>query len=200
MPLLSVAQSATTDYYLVLTVQKKINKYQFEGIKEYHWIIPIDSSFTAEYSAYPLLDDVFSKGDFDSCCLGKPINPFVMTTATNFNHDSSYLYSLEQFRLLIRSHRKKVQRIEKRWNEKLRETIVIYATPIMGVFCQSPLIQMDGTINSQSRLVFIPKSDFRSLDGFWKTKKGRNAAFADYTKLSTSIFGNSDQRRPSAGR
>jgi hypothetical protein len=178
------AQVDTGGRYIVISFEKKVNKFPQHGIQSFFWIVKTDSIKNKNFLLQPLFLDQFSKNDFEACCKGGVINPFVMTTETKFGDQSIGQRNLLD--KIINDKKKKVQTITKKWAENYVEEITIFATPIKGKFCSCTLKQNDEDASYNGR-IFMAVSSFTYDSSYWELKSSRNVMFADYSKLNFDI-------------
>lgn len=187
MSIESYTQVSGSNGYIIMTFERTVNKYPQHGIEKFFWIMPVDSIYDKHFSIFPLFIDGFSRNNLDSCCEAQKIDPFTITTQTNYDFDSNYLSEINHLQIIIKSQRKKVQEIIKKWAEDYKEVIKVYATPITGKFC-SCILKKDGKKKVEyDGIVFIPMSSFSIYKNFVESKKYRFMIFSDYSKINFDI-------------
>lgn len=162
------AQKPDVKSYIILTVEDSFSR-GFEGIKRYYWIIETDSIKSSTTVFYPLLLSGFSKDNFENCCKGIDIDPFVLTPADSvFDIGDKYLKESEYLNKLIFSKRKRTQQIIKEWTlKKSKELVTFYLTPIKGRFCYSDFAKTGQWRTGYNGKIFIPYSTFDVNLDFW---------------------------------
>lgn len=174
--------------YIIITFEKTVNKYSVDGTKNYFWIMPVDSFYDNQHFLIsPLFIDAISKNDLESCCKGKRIDPFIMTTASKYNFDTNHINQINQLKIILRSKRRKIQDIFKKWTGGYIEEIKIYATPVLGSFCSCSLREETKTEVGYNGLVFIPLNSFSIIHNFEESKKFKYIIFSDYSKIDFEI-------------
>ena len=184
----TMAQKPALKSYVILTVEESFSS-GFEGVKKYYWIIETDSIKSSTIGFYPLLLSGFSKANFESCCKGIDIDPFVLTPADSvFDIGSEYFKELEYLDKLIFSKRKKAQQIVKEWILKNnKELITFYITPIKGRFCSSGFAKTGQWRTEYNGRIFIPYSSFEVNIDFWKSTQLPTLSHMDFTSLKFNI-------------
>ena len=184
----TIAQKPELNSYIILTVEDSFNK-GFEGIKKYYWIIETDSIKSSASVFYPLLLTGFSKANFENCCKGVDIDPFVLTQADSvFDIGSGYFKEAEYLDKLIFSKRKKTQQIIKEWAfKKSKELITFYLTPIKGRFCASGFAKTGQWRTANNGKIFIPYSSFEINFDFWSSTQLSILSSIDFANLKFNI-------------
>lgn len=152
----------------------------------FYWITSVDSiDNKINFSIYPLYFEEFSSDNLEKCKKGDTVDIFINTSETNFKFDNNYLLQLEQLSSLINDNRTKLQSISLNWFDKNRnkEIVNIYATPILGDFCNCLQIsEKGGSKNLDFKtMAYMPVSSFVLNKGFWNTENGKVIKFADYS-------------------
>ena len=180
----TVAQKPELNSYVILTVEDSFSS-GFEGVKKYYWIIETDSIKSSTSVFYPLLLSAFSKANFENCCKGIDIDPFVLTPADSvFDIGSEYFKELEYLDKLIFSKRKKAQQIVKEWTlKKNKELITFYITPIKGRFCTSGFAKTGQWRTGYNGRIFIPYSTFEVNLDFWNSTQLPTLSTMDFANL-----------------
>ena len=184
----TIAQKEELNSYVILTVEDSFSS-GFEGIKKYYWIIETDSIKSSASIFCPLLLSAFSKANFENCCKGFDIDPFVLTPADSvFNIGSEYFRELEYLDKLIISKRKKAQQIVKDWTlKKNKELITFYLTPIKGRFCTSGFAKTGQWRTGYNGRIFIPYSSFELNLDFWSSTQLQILSHIDFGNLKFDI-------------
>lgn len=169
-----------TRHYVVITFND-VYKVSQHGARNYFWIIPNDSVKSYESELSKLFLSGFTRNNLEECCDGKAIDPFVLFAHSTFVFDQEYLQDLEELRLLISSHRRKLQSITKKWANGQRERITVYATPIRGRFCYSPFGETGQFRTGYRGGVVLPFSSFECDDSFWKTSSAQFILNRDFS-------------------
>jgi hypothetical protein len=184
----TVAQKPELNSYVILTVEDSFSK-GFEGVKKHYWIIETDSLKSSTSVFYPLLLSGFSKANFENCCKGVDIDPFVLTPADSvFDIGSGYFKESEYLDKLIFSKRKKAQQIVKEWAfKKNKELITFYITPIKGRFCNSGFAKTGQWRTGYNGKIFIPYSSFEVNLDFWNSAQLSILSNIDFANLKFDI-------------
>lgn len=184
----TMAQKQEPNSYIILTVEDSFSR-GFEGIKTHYWIIETDSIKSSSSPFHPLLLSGFSKNNFEDCCNGIDVDPFVITSSDSvFNIGNAYFRELEHLEKLVLAKRKKVQQITKEWTlKKSKELISFYITPIKGRFCVSEFANTGQWRTGYSGRIFIPYSSFQANLDFWKSTQFSILANMDFANLKYNI-------------
>jgi hypothetical protein len=184
----AIAQKPELNSYVILTVEDSFSR-GFEGVKRYYWIIETDSIKSSGSVLYPLLLSAFSKANFENCCKGVDIDPFVLTPADSvFDIGRAYFKELEYLNKLIFSKRKETQQIVKEWTlKKNKELITFYITPIKGRFCTSGFAKTEQWRTGYNGRVFIPYSSFEANQNFWNSTQLPVLSNTDFANLKFNI-------------
>lgn len=184
----SIAQKPELKNYVILIVEDSFSK-GFEGIKKYYWIIEADSINSSTRMFNPLLLEGFSKANFENCCKGVNVDPFVLTKADSiFDMGNAYFKELESLDKLISSKRKKIQQIVKEWTlKKSKELITFYITPVRGRFCNSEFANTGQWRTGYHGRIFIPYSSFQVNLDFWNSTQLSILANMDFSNLKFNM-------------
>lgn len=182
------AQKPELNSYVILTVEDSFSK-GFEGVKKYYWIIETDSIKSSTSVFYPLLLSGFSKANFENCCKGVDIDPFVLTPADSvFDIGSRYFKESEYLDKLIFSKRKKAQQVVKEWAlTKSREVVTFYLTPIKGRFCASGFAKTGQWRTGYNGKIFIPYSSFEINSDFWNSTQLPILSTIDFANIKFNV-------------
>jgi hypothetical protein len=121
--------------YIIITFEKTINKFPQHGIRRYYKIIETDSIKERDLRFKYFIIGGYSNNDFKVCQEGGEINPYLMTSGTNFSFEKKYLQERENLLNIIEKKRKFVQTISKKWSNDLTEKTNVFFTPVQGLFC-----------------------------------------------------------------
>ncbi|MBS1748193.1 MAG: hypothetical protein JST21_18695 [Bacteroidetes bacterium] len=184
----TLAQEPEIKSYVILTVEDSFSR-GFEGVKRYYWIIETDSIKSLGSVFYPLLLSEFSKNNFENCCKGIDIDPFVLTPADSvFDIGSGYFKESEYLSKLIFSKRKRTQQIIKEWTlKKSKELITFYITPIKGKFCYSGFAKTGRWRTGYNGKIFIPYSTFEVNLDFWRSPQLPILSNIDFANFKFNI-------------
>lgn len=175
------SQGTEPGLYVVITFDD-VYKISQHGKRDYFWIISNDSLKSYESKLSRLFLSDFTKNNLEDCCSGKPIDPFVFTEGSIFTFDDRYSKDLETLTQLILKHKRKLQRISKKWETGQEETITVFATPIRGRFCSSEY-HLSGQIRRGYKgQVFLPFSSFAYAEDFWKTTNAKFILDQDFSR------------------
>lgn len=184
----TMAQKPDLNSYVIMTVEDSFSR-GFEGVNKYYWIIETDSIKSTNSVFYPLLLSGFSKANFENCCKGVDIDPFVLTPADSiFDIGSGYFKESEHLDKLIFSKRRKAQQIIKEWAfKKNKEVITFYITPIKGRFCSSGFAKTGQWRTGYHGRIFIPYSSFEVDLDFWSSTQLPILSNIDFANLKFRI-------------
>ena len=184
-----LSQDVKQAEYVIITYELNRAK-DTHGIRKYYWIVSVDSLKGQKVSLSPIYFTGFSKNNLDKCCQGEVIDIFTVTTGSTYDFKEGYEQSIEGLVRIVDVERRKVQTITKEWSNGYKETIKIYATPIIGKFCRCDIGKEDGDKINYNDMVYLPLSDFSFNANFWKSKNVNDILLKDLTKISigTSPF------------
>ncbi|MBS1600824.1 MAG: hypothetical protein JST75_21570 [Bacteroidetes bacterium] len=172
--------------YVVISFEKKVNKYSQHGIQNFYWIVQIDSVKDKNFKLEPLFFR-FSTNDFRDCLKGEKINPFVITDSTNFDFEKDYILSKKNLSQIIEQKKIWVQTITKKWSENLIEEIKVFVTPIIGRFCTCEFMPENQNDRVYSGHIKIPYSSFAFDAGLFGLKNFRFIKFSDYAHMNFDV-------------
>lgn len=176
----------STAEYVVITYEVDRNKDNHPA-KNYYWIVPVDSLMANNnIKKYPLYFDEFSKDDLKDCRENKDLLLFTLVSKEDFNIDNNIKSDIHNLKGIIKSNRKKVTRVVKKWSNGYKEKITIYATPIKGDFCFSNLSSNDEKMINYKGLVYLPVGSFSLNESFFETAKYKEVKYGDY--ISTNYI------------
>lgn len=174
--------------YIIITSEINYSK-SFEGIKKSYWLIPLDSLKSRNIICYQLYLSEISKTNFEACCSGKDIDPYiVLASDTSKNYfDRKHFELLDKLEKMIFTKRKKIETIIKRWiSSNSLETITLFATSVSGVFCSSNYGYLSLQDGYKGKL-FIPYSSFKMDEDFWKSDKANYILNGDFSKTDFEV-------------
>lgn len=195
------AQSKDADVQKFMIFTFEVANKEFK-VRQYYWITPIDSIEKRNaFEVFPLYLEEYSKDLLERCKVSKDIDVFSASTQTNFNFDDEYNQSIKNLLSLISLNRIKVQTLNKNWQgkEKSKETVKVYATPIIGKFCYCLQTHIKATFGFKG-LAYLPVASFSYDGNFWNSKDGKIVKYVDYSYVAFSshypsiIHGNSNIR------
>lgn len=182
------AQKLSFNKYIIVTAEDYFNKGN-EGIKKYYWIIPADSIQSLKSIFYPLFLTI-SKNNFDSCCNGNDIDPYVFTPADSIiSLTKEYYKELEHLENIIVNKRKRIQKIIKEWPSfKSQEITTFYATAVKGYFCSSNYAITGQWRAGYKGKVFVPHSEFGLNEEFWQSANANFILHRDFSDIKFNII------------
>lgn len=185
----SFSQNQEVSMYVILTIEDTYKTSQ-HGTQTYFWIVAADSITSYQSTMSRLFMSDFALNNLEDCCAGKPIDPLVYDQSTNFGLDSDYAASLKSFKELVLKNKRKVQKINKKWESGQAETIVVYATPVLGQFCSSDFHPIGQHRTGDHGRVYLPKSSFKYDEKFWSSTKANYILKQDFSMLDFDIISN----------
>jgi hypothetical protein len=185
--------------YVIFTFEITHNVKKQKDI--YYWITPQDSiANKTAFEVFPLYLEEYSNDNLEMCKLGKTIDIFGASTATNFDFEAGYKQGVMNLLSLINSHKIKIQTFKKKWTRNGDEINVnVYACPIIGQFCDCILTHGKPTYGFKG-LVYLPVMAFDFDNNFWNGKYEKTVKYVDYSYVEYSscypsyMHGNSDIR------
>jgi hypothetical protein len=179
-----ISQVNSKAKFVVITFE--LIKSNSKNKQVFYWITPVDSiENKLAFNIYPLYTEEYTKDNFDRCIKGDSVDVFTNTTNTNFEFGKNYETQVKQFVSMVNSKRVKVQTIALKWSKEIRdnETVNVYATPIIGEFCNClQRHEIGGSHKLEFRaLIYMPVSSFSFEENFWNTENGKVVKFADYS-------------------
>ncbi|MDH5379948.1 MAG: hypothetical protein OEW75_03800 [Cyclobacteriaceae bacterium] len=149
---------------------------------DYYILLINDWEVEVENPFVPLYLFGMSKGDFNECITTDTIQFF------NYFDEITDDYCVENGLLnIIKQKRIKVQEINKFWNNKHKEEITVFLTPIIGSFkyCTG-FHYLKGVTMFES--VAMPLSGFSFDEKFWKSKVSKEIELFDFSKLDLVLL------------
>lgn len=186
---LEVFSQSTSTEYLVITIEDHYKTSQ-HGTQSYVWIVQVDSITSFNSNLSPVFLSGFSVNNSQDCCAGVPVDPIVVTEASNFILSDDYMSNLENLKKLIVQNRKKLQKITKKWMSGQEQTIEVFATAIKGEFCQCDFHPVGQQRTGYKGKVCIPKSSFSAYEDFWKSSKANFILMQDFSVVDFDIISN----------
>lgn len=182
----SLSSQANTNFLIISFELKR--SIESKAIDKFYWITSIDSINKPDFCLFPLYLTQYSKDNLDRCIKGDTIDIFTRTTSTQYNFDEGYEKEIDNLIALVNNRKVKVQSITAKWDNGIKENINVYATPIIGKFCNC--IQSHATEREIDfkGLAFIPVSGFKFDDSFWVSDKSKVVKFANYTSVDFSSY------------
>lgn len=185
----SFAQGQQPVPYIILTIEDTYKVSQ-HGTQTYFWIIPVDSIKSYNMTISRLFLSDFTRSNLEDCCLGKPFDPFVYDQNLSIALDSDYRERLDNLKQLVLNRKKQIQKINKKWKSGQAETIVIFATPVVGEFCSSDFHPIGQHRTGYLGRVYLPKASFKYDDTFWSSPKADYVEKQDFSILDFDIISN----------
>lgn len=176
-----------TKEYVVISV-KQSYKFSPHGTQTYFWIVPVDSITTFKSNFSHLFLSDFSLNNQQDCCVGNPIDPFVVNDKSNFELGQPYMVVLDELKSTILKNRRKLQKITKKWEDGQSQTIQIYATAILGDFCCCSYDIIGQNRTGYRGKVYIPKSSFSKFHKFWDMPKAKYLLKQDFSRIEFDII------------
>ena len=173
--------------YVIVTFEDKY-KNSPHGMRNYYWIIPVDSIKSLKITFSHLFLNNFSRDNLEDCCNGKDIDPFIVLKKSDYSYDSTYENILNRLNSVILKNRRKLQTIVKKWTKGQRENTSIFVTPISGIFCSSNYHMLGQERYGYVGKVFVPKASFAYDEEFWKSDKANFIISQDFTKIKFDII------------
>lgn len=190
------AQISSKGKYVVLTFERSYGSGN-KNKEVFYWMTSVEKS--AKVKVVPLyanmFDEPFASEVLVDCIKGDTIEYW----KSGELDDSNYTLEMKKFTKVVKTNRVFVQEIVRKWNSRNNivkygrkvmrmrnnEYIKVYATPIVGVFCNCvELASNDLAGNSEFvHRIYMPVSNFEYLENFWSTPKGKLIKYADYSTL-----------------
>jgi hypothetical protein len=183
------SQNSESSGYVILTIEDTYKTSQ-HGTQTYFWIAPVDSINSYNSRMARLFISGFTQNNLEDCCSGKPIDPVVYDQNSNSSLEQDYALRLMDLKELILKNKKKVQKISKNWQSGQVETVVIFATPVLGQFCSSDFHPIGQHRTGYNGKVYVPKSSFKYDGKFWTTSKANYILKQDFSVLDFDIIPN----------
>lgn len=186
------AQVSKQNRYVVISFERR-RVPSIDGNGFYHWIIPVDSIETkttnaGEFKLSPIVLDATAQNIKD-CINGKNIDLYTITTQTSFENDSLQVAASKSLVKIIAEHKIKLQTIKRMWSGKQWETVKVYATPVVGAFCDCLQFNSRGVDSRGNGPVFLPLSGFLFDDEFLISAVfNKNIKHADYSYIDYSAL------------
>lgn len=168
--------------YLLFTFED-INNRSPHGTQTYYWLQPLDS-VSQGLALRPLFLSGFSQQDERACCQGQAINPYLVTQSSSYDFDQRHFTTLDTLRHLLRTQRRKIQTIHKRWATGQQQTITVYLTPISGVFCTANFLNS----GLYTRRLYLPQAKFAGAPSFWQSKASKLTGNWDYSDVPFAVL------------
>jgi len=174
------SQELSKKEYLIITYESSVNKGPHKK-QNYFWIIESDKLEKNNKNTSPLYFEGYSKTLLDDCLKNKIVSPFNFYTDDKWNFTPEYLDLQKKMPSLIYENRIKIMTIRKKWNNKFKEKIRVYITPVVGEFCECPISENNGSkINYMDSIYFPIKNvkynslfDLKSINTYLLHKKMR---------------------------
>lgn len=179
-PLAGLAQYSE---YIVISIVKNNNS-NLDGFSHTQWLIPVDSLKDFEFnssSIIPLFIADYSIDLINDCKSKIPVDPFVLTTSTNFSFPDSITRNINEMVTLISENKKHIQTIKKKWSNGFKETVKIYATPISGSFCSCIFKNYSKVEFDPSQIIFIGFNQIYLREQFWNSSKSEVLKSFDFS-------------------
>lgn len=184
---------AQQDQFLIITYEIDRNK-DMHGTFVYFWTTPIDSVNDNGLDLLPVyIHDFYSSDSYSKCCHGDSIDFIIATTETRYDFNEDYLQQKEYLFDLVDDNRILIQTIKKRWEKGYKETIRVFATPVLGQFCYCQVFGRSLNSTNEREAIYLPNKGFKILNNFWTTEKGSIAKYWDYSRINPE---NSEYRTP----
>jgi hypothetical protein len=154
------AQIDAARNYIIITFEKKVNKYPQHGVQRFYKIIETDSLVHEDFKFSYILMSGYSNDNFELCGKGMEIAPYLKTSMTNYDFDKNYLRGKDSLLFILEHRRRWLQTITKKWSIDLIEEIKIFATPVKGKFCKCIFRNDDDHDKYFNAPGYLPYSDF----------------------------------------
>lgn len=178
------AQNSQRTKFVVITYEDNYSK-SLHGNQRYFWVIETDSIKSFKSLLYPLYLSNYSQTHLSNCVSGKSIDPAIPTLKPgDHDFDSLWLDSHEKLEKLIYVRRKLIQTIQKKWSSGNKETITIYATPIIGEFYSCQLLLTGQPPYPYKGRIFLAGNFVKNDDQFWKSALANFILKQDFSNLN----------------
>lgn len=186
------SQNQEEKEFVILTFEMNRNK-DSHGTFVYYWIAELEKYEKVDEYKEPkiysfFLHEVGSSDQLESCCLGKPSDPYTYTTASEFNFPENHSQYLTELREFVKRNRQKIQVIKKEWKEGYKEKVTVYATAVRGKLCECEF--GGNTYLKKSTQISFPKGKYEIIENYL-TKDKRILLFNDFSNFD---FSNTDYR------
>ena len=172
MNLLMMSQEQNLNSFIIVTFKFE-RKGDLHSTKEYFWITETESINSIEdLILFPLYFDEFSKEDLNECMGQRDVNIFTMYNGENFVLEKELIDNINTLKEFVQTKNIKVQSISKKWeNNKLKEKVTVYITPVLGIFCSSNIAEYSSKEINYKGFIYIPLSNFAPNPNFFNTQK-----------------------------
>jgi hypothetical protein len=179
------SQELKGDEYIIVTFEFDRSD-DMHSSNNYYWIIPLNVIESNKIiNLYPLYFDEYSNNDLINCKENKEINIFTIEKGENFILEKTTEYDIQKLKKIILKKRKKVQVFIKKWLiDNITEKINVYITPVKGSFCSSNIANYSGKDVNYQGIIYLPLSDFKYNEGFFKSDKQIFIEKIDYLKIN----------------
>jgi hypothetical protein len=167
--------------YVIISFED-VYKISNHKIKTYHWIVEIDSIQSYDIQPSYLFFN-FSKQNLEDCCKGIEVDPFLVFPNSKYEIDSLHVSDINKLSAIIAKNKRKVLEVKKNWTSGQKETITIYATPVIGKFCSSNFHKIGQQRQGYTGRVFMPFSSFEYQSKFWQSPESKFILNIDLSKI-----------------
>lgn len=180
----SYSQDLPKNKFVVMTYVDDYSK-SFHGKQNYFWIIPVDSIKSFNSVLYPLYLSSYSKSHFLDCLAGKRIDPDIPNLKPgDHDFDSSWYSSHDKLGKLLYKKKKLIQTIVKTGYKGNKETIKIYATPIVGQFCSCIFLVTTQNRGIYEGKIYLADNSFQWDSDFWESVQANFVLKQDFSNLN----------------
>jgi hypothetical protein len=95
---------------------------------------------------------------------------------------------MDSLRHLLRTQRRRIQTIRKRWASGQQQTLTVYFTPVSGVFCVANFWQSGLYATAYAGRLYLPRAKFVGLTSFWQRPDSQQVVAWDYSRVPFAIF------------
>lgn len=169
--------------YVIISIIKSNNS-KLDGYGTTQWIINEDSLKESEFNyrnIIPLFIMDYSYNLISDCKDKLPVDPFVLTSNSNFSFPDSISANINQMVQLISSNKKLIQKIKKKWSNGFKEKVKIYATPVTGDFCNCKFINYSNVEFDPSQEIFIGFNNILIRKQFWNSINAKELKRIDFS-------------------
>jgi hypothetical protein len=172
--------------YIIISFEDVYKKSQ-HGKKTYYWIIARDSVNTYDVKLSYLFFD-FSKQNLEDCCNGVAVDPFLVFPGSKYEIDTQNSSELFKLKEIITRKKKKIMKVEKKWATGQKETIIVYATPVIGKFCSSNFHEIGQQRQGYKGKVYMPYSNFEYQEAFWNSAEAEYILNSDISSFNFDVI------------
>ncbi len=154
----------------------------------YKWLISAKNLKQGILDYSPFYNFDYPLNYLNTCINKDSTYIFTSVTGSNWDFTEEYISNIEDLRKITNDNRVLLQKITKKNKSGRKEKIKIYATPVIGDFCNCPIKHEDGKMIKYQGNIFLPVGKFKYGSKFWDSKEAKYILDSDLSQFKIYTY------------